>query len=138
MPSLKQRLHDDLTASMRARDDVARAALRMVLAAISRAEVAGRQHATLTDDQVTEVIRSEIRKRMESAEIYGSAGRSELADRERAEAEVLSAYLPAREEGGADGRMTGLVIRAVRERVGSRAAGARIAEAVKRALAAGS
>lgn len=154
--SLKDRLHEDLTAAMRARNDVARSALRLTLAAITKAEVAGKEHTTLSDDQVTEVIRSEIKKRTEAAEIYSGAGRAELAERERSEVSVLAPYLPAelseselalvvREEvanaeaGGLRGpKAMGAVIKAVRGRVGAQASGGRVAEAVKAALAAGS
>jgi uncharacterized protein YqeY len=150
--TLKDRLRAGLTAAMRAQDDVARSALRLALSAVTRAEVAGKEHATLTDDQVIDVVRSEIKKRVEAAGIYDEAGRRELADRERAEAAVLAPYLPAElsgqelaaivaEElarlaaGGATGpRAMGQAIKAVRERVGNQASGGRIAEAVKAAL----
>lgn len=154
MAPLKQRLHDDLTAAMRARDDVARATLRMALTAIAKAEVAGKQQATLTDDQVLSLLRSEISRRAEAAEIFTANGRPELAERERAEAAVLAPYLPAEisgeelaavvaeevasvsQQGITGPRATGAVIKAVRQRVGQSAAGGRIAEAVKAALSA--
>lgn len=154
LAALKERLRADLTAAMRARDVVALSTLRMTLSAITRAEVAGREQVVLTDDQVVDVIRSEIARRQEAAGIYAAAGRDELAGRERAGAGVLAPYLPAQlsdaelagivtEEiaaaaaGGVSGpRAMGSVIKAVRGRAGSQAAGARIAEAVRRALAA--
>lgn len=152
MASLKQRLHDDLTAAMRAQDDVARATLRMALSAITKAEVAGRQQAVLTDDQVLALLRSEISRRVEAAAIFTANARPELAERERAEAAVLAPYLPpelsgedlaavvaeevanAAQQGVTGPRATGAIIKAVRERVGQSAAGGRIAEAVKAAL----
>jgi hypothetical protein len=154
MPSLKQQLHDDLTTAMRARDEVTRSTLRMMLSAITKAQVAGKAQVTLTDDLIVGLVRSEMRKRTEAAVIYEAAGRDELARRERAEAGVLSAYLPAEldddalaavvaeevrrvgEQAGAEGKMIGAIIKAVRERVGMQADGARIADAVKRARAA--
>ena len=153
MEALKDRIRQDLTAAMRARDEAAKSALRGVLTAISRAEVSGRQQAALTEDQIIGVIRSEVGKRKEAAEIYEGAGRQELAARERAEAEVLSPYLPtelsdetlasivdeelgkARESGVEGPRALGVVIKAVRARVGTQAEGSRIARAVKSALA---
>ncbi len=75
---------------MRARDEVAKATLRSVITAISKAEVSGKQQSTLTDDQVIGVIRSELGKRKEAAEIYDKAGRDELASRERSEAGILT------------------------------------------------
>ncbi|HEX2180047.1 MAG TPA: GatB/YqeY domain-containing protein [Actinomycetota bacterium] len=151
--ALKDRLREDLTAAMRARDEVAKSTLRSVLTSISKAEVAGKSQSTLSDDQVIGVIRSELGKRREAAEIYEKAGRDELAARERAEIEVLSPYLPAElsdeelgaivaeevqaaRDSGIDGpRAMGAVIKAVRERAGVRAEGSRIAQAVKAALA---
>lgn len=155
MGSLKERIRVDLTAALRVRDEVAKATLRSVLTSISKAETSGKEHATLSDDQVIGVIRSELGKRKEAAEIYDRAGREELAARERAEAEVLAVYLPAElsdqalgavvaeelakaREAGVEGpRAMGVVIKAVRERVGVQAEGSRIAQAVKAALAGG-
>lgn len=155
MGSLKERLREDLTAAMRARDEVAKSTLRSVLTSITKAEVAGKAQTTLTDDQVIGVIRSELGKRKEAAEIYDKAGRDELAARERSEIEVLSPYLPAelsdedlgaivaeevmaaRENGVEGPRAMGAVIQAVRERVGVQAEGSRIAQAVKATLAGG-
>ncbi|HEX2054729.1 MAG TPA: GatB/YqeY domain-containing protein [Actinomycetota bacterium] len=152
MAGLKDRIREDLTAAMRAKDEVAKSTLRSVLTAISKAEVSGKAQTTLSDDQVIGVIRSELGKRKEAAEIYAQAGRDELASRENAEAEVLAPYLPAEmgaeelsaivaEEidrvrgGGVEGpRAMGAVIKAVRERVGARAEGSRIAQAVKAGL----
>ena len=147
MPSLKDQLQAHLTEAIRAQNDVVRSTLRMALTAIARAEVAGETHTTLTDDQVLGLLRSEIRKRAEAADIFAAAGRDELAARERAEAEVLAPYLPAElsaivteevsraeQEGLTGGRAMGSVIKAVRARVGQQAGGGRIAEAVKAAL----
>jgi uncharacterized protein len=152
MPSLKDQLQADLTAAIRTQNDVVRSTLRMALTAISRAEVAGTTHTTLTDDQVLGLLRTEVNKRAEAADIFAAAGRPELAVRERAEADVLAPYLPAElsdealgaivaeevarseEEGVTGGRAMGSVIKAVRGRVGQQAGGGRIAEAVKAAL----
>ncbi|MCU1427742.1 MAG: hypothetical protein JWL83_1742 [Actinomycetia bacterium] len=154
MTTLKEQLRADLTDAMRNRADVVVSTLRMALAAITKAEVAGKEHVTLSDDEVLGVLRSEARKRTEAAETYAAAGRDELATRERSEAEVLAGYLPAEldddalgaivsEEvarAAADGvtgpKAMGVVVKAVRTRVGTDAAGGRIAEAVKRELAA--
>jgi uncharacterized protein len=153
MTSLKERIREDLTAAMRARDETAKATLRSVLTSITKAEVSGKEQSTLTDDQVIGVIRSELGKRKEAAEIYDKAGRDELAARERAEAEILTPYLPAeiddeslaaivaeevanvRNNGIEGPRAMGAVIKAVRERVGATAEGGRIAQVVKAALA---
>lgn len=153
MASLKERIREDLTAAMRAKDETRKATLRSVITAISKAEVSGKVQTTLTDDQVIGVIRSELGKRKEAAEIYDQAGRDELAARERSEAEVLYPYLPAeigdealaaivaeevanaRSTGIEGPRAMGVVIKAVRERVGAAAEGSRISQVVKAALA---
>lgn len=92
--ALKDRLRTDLTAAIRGRDKVRAGTIRMVLSAISEAEVAGAQAVELSDQQVLDVVVREAKKRREAEEAYRGAGRSELAEKERAEAEVLGDYLP--------------------------------------------
>lgn len=150
--TLKEQLKNDLTAAMKSGDDLVKSTLRMALSAVSNAEVAGDQAVELTDDQVIKVLQGEAKKRLESAEVYAQAGRDEAATKERAEAEVLSAYLPAAmgadelaavvaeevaraADAGATGmKAMGQVVKAVRERVGSGADGSIIADMVKAAL----
>ena len=98
MPELKERLRADLTTAMKARDELRTATLRMVLAAVSAEEVAGKEARELSDDEVQAVLRREAKKRREAAEAFGSAGRSEQAEREKAEGEVLAGYLPSQLE----------------------------------------
>ena len=95
MPELKERLRTDLTASIKARDELRSSTLRMVLTAITNAEVAGKQARELSDDDVVTVLASEAKKRREAAEAFDQAGRTESAAKERAEASVLADYLPA-------------------------------------------
>lgn len=91
---LKERLRTDLTAAMRSRDKLRSGTIRMVLAAITEAEVAGKEARALTDEQVLDVVVREARKRREAHEAYAAADRPELAEKEQAEAEVLADYLP--------------------------------------------
>jgi uncharacterized protein YqeY len=91
---LKERLRTDLTAAIRGRDKLRSGTIRMVLAAISEAEVAGSEAVQLSDQQVLDVLVREAKKRREAEEAYRSAGRAELAEREQAEAGVLADYLP--------------------------------------------
>ncbi|BAK38037.1 hypothetical protein MLP_50230 [Microlunatus phosphovorus NM-1] len=91
---LKQRLRTDLTAAMKARDKVRSGTLRMVLTAISEAEVSGTKSHELTEQQVLDVVIKEAKKRREAEEAYTNADRPELAEKERAEADVLADYLP--------------------------------------------
>lgn len=150
--SLKEQLKADLTVSMKARQESVTSTLRMTLAAVMTAEVAGEAAKVLSDDQVLEVLRAEHKKRLESAEIYEGAGRTEAAIQERAEAAIIEKYLPAAmaddelgkivaEEvaiatasGVTGGKAMGAVVKAVRARVGTSADGSKIATLVKAAL----
>ena len=96
MSQLKDRLRSDLTSAMKARDELRSATLRMVLTAVTNAEVAGKQARELSDDDVIGVLTSEGKKRREAAEAFAGAGRTDSAERERAEAAVIADYLPAR------------------------------------------
>lgn len=91
---LKQRLRNDLTAAIKSRDKVRSGTLRMVLSALTEAEVAGSTAVDLSDPQVLDVVIREAKKRREAEEAYAAAGRAELAAQERAESEVLADYLP--------------------------------------------
>jgi uncharacterized protein len=91
---LKQRLRGDLTAAIKSRDKVRSGTLRMVMSAVTEAEVAGSSAVTLSDAQVLDVVIREAKKRREAEEAYAAAGREELAAQERAEGQVLADYLP--------------------------------------------
>lgn len=152
MSELKDRLRTDLTASIKARDEIRSSTLRMVLTAVTTAEVSGKQSRELTDEDVVGVLSSEAKKRREAAEAFEEAGRTEMAAKERAEAEVLADYLPAplseqevadlvtsaiaqtgaREEGM---RAMGKVMGAISSQVKGRADGAAVAAEVRRQLA---
>jgi uncharacterized protein len=93
--ALKQTLQSDLHKALKSRDELTAATLRMALAAITNAEVAGKQAKELSDDEVLAVLDKEAKKRRESAEAYRDANRPELADREEAELGVLTGYLPS-------------------------------------------
>lgn len=148
--ALKERLRHDLNAAMKARDNVTTATIRMTLTAITQEEVAGAAARELSDDEVVRVITREGRKRREAAEAYDSAGRTDLAERERAESQVLQRYLPAQlddaelaelvragiaEAGATSARDMGAVMRIVQPRVAGRADGKRVSDEVRRQLA---
>ena len=152
MGALKDRLHTDLTASMRARDELTTATLRMVLTAVGNEEVAGKAARELSDDEVLKVIAREAKKRREAAEAFTTGGRPEKAERELAEGAVLEAYLPAQlsdeelaslvaaavaETGASGPQAMGAVMKVVNPKVAGRAEGGRVAAAVKAALTAG-
>lgn len=90
--SLKQRIQEDMKAAMRARDSVRLSAVRLLLAAIKQREIDDR--VELDDAGVTAVVEKQVKQRRDAAAQYTTGNRPELAERERFEIEVLSAYLP--------------------------------------------
>jgi uncharacterized protein len=92
--TLKERLRSDLTDAIKGRDKVRSGTIRMVLTAITEAEVAGSEAIELSDQQVLDVVIKEAKKRREAEEAYANAGRTELAEKEHAESKVLADYLP--------------------------------------------
>jgi uncharacterized protein len=95
MSTLKDRIRTDLTAAMKARDEVRSSTLRMVLTAITNAEVAGKEAKTLTDEEVIGVLSTEAKKRREAAVAFEEGGRAEMSAKEAAEGAVITEYLPA-------------------------------------------
>ncbi|GAW50323.1 MULTISPECIES: GatB/YqeY domain-containing protein [unclassified Nocardioides] len=94
MSDLKDRLRADLTTAIKARDEVRSSTLRMVLTAITNAEVAGKEARELSDDDIIGVLSSEGKKRREAATAFADGGRPEMAAKETAEAAVIADYLP--------------------------------------------
>ena len=149
---LLEQLRADLNAAMKSRDQVTTSTIRMVLSAIQVASVAGDEAADLSDQEIIAVLRSEAKRRVEAAELYEQAGRTEQALAEKSECEVIEKYLPAAmddaalqtlvdeeiaaaREAGAEGpQAMGRVIKAVKDRAGDAADGGRIAGLVKASL----
>lgn len=151
MSTLKDRLRADLTAAMKARDELRSGTLRMILTSVTNAEVAGSVAKELTDDEIIGVLSSEAKKRREAAVAFEEGGRPESAAKERAEASVIADYLPqqltpeeiaqvvtaAVEQLGAAGagpKAMGKVMGAVQPQVKGRADGAAVAAEVRRQL----
>ena len=151
MSALKDRLRADLTAAMKAREEIRSSTLRMVLSAVTNAEVAGKQARELSDADVVDVLSSEAKKRREAAIAFDEGGRAERATKERAEAAVIADYLPAQlgpreiseivaavsEETGSAGqgmKAMGTVMGRVQPQVKGRADGAAVAAEVRRQL----
>ncbi|MCQ9342737.1 GatB/YqeY domain-containing protein [Corynebacterium kozikiae] len=148
MSQLKETIREDLNTSMKARDKVRTGTLRMLLAAITMEETAGQKHE-VSDEDVLKVIAREIKKRRESAEVYTSAGREELAANELEEAAVLEAYQPAQlddaelaelvaaavaEVGASSMQQMGQVMGVATKKAAGRADGKRLSAAVRTAL----
>src|ERR1041385_3292666 len=90
--SLKQRIVSDMTAAMKAKDAARTSTLRMVKAAIMHREKEGGD--ALTDEDVTKLLRSQMKQRRDSVEQYQKAGRQDLVDKEQAELAIIETYLP--------------------------------------------
>jgi uncharacterized protein YqeY len=120
MSELESKLRADLTTSMKAKDALRTNTLRMLLAAIQTAKVAGTQARELSDAEVTAVLAKEAKKRNESAVIYEQAGRGELAANERAEEEIIDEYLPTQLTDAEVADIADTAIADVAEQIGER------------------
>jgi len=149
MATLKDVLTTDMRAALKARDEMTTSTLRMALAAIGNAEVAGKEKRELSDDEILAVLTREAKKRREAATAFGDAGRAEQAAKEIAEGEVLDRYLPKQLSDGdlaeivtgalASGSFTGKAqmgpaMKAAQAAVAGRAEGGRVAAEVRRQL----
>jgi hypothetical protein len=153
MTNLKEQLHTDLTAAIKAKDSLTSGTLRMVLAAITNEEVSGKEARELNDQDMITVLNREAKKRKEAASAYDDAKRPELADKERAELGIIQTYLPAAlsdedlakiiagavaevaAAGTSGPSAMGAVMKIVSPQVAGRADGGAVAAAVKSALA---
>ncbi|MFL6113525.1 MAG: GatB/YqeY domain-containing protein [Catenulispora sp.] len=151
MSELKDRLRNDLTASMKARDSMRSSTLRMLLTSVTNAEVSGKAQRELSDDDIVGVLSTEAKKRREAADAFEAAGRTDSATKERAEAEIITGYLPAQlseaeisdlvsatiaslDVGGEGIRAMGRVMGALQPQVKGRADGGAVAAEVRRQL----
>ena len=144
-------MRTDLTAAIKSRDALRSSTLRMVLTAITNAEVSGKESRELTDEDIIGVLSTEAKKRREAAEAFADADRAELADKERAEAVVIADYLPEQlseaevvglvastiaslDVAGEGMKAMGRVMGALQPQVKGRADGAFVAAEVRRQL----
>jgi len=148
--TLKERIQNDLKAALLGGDRFVAETLRGLKAAILNEEVAtGKRDEGLSDEAMEKIIAKEVKKRNESAALYDQNMREDSAANERREAEILGKYLPEQlndaelktivdakvaELEAAGPQMMGQVIGAVKQEVGNKADGAKIAELVKQAL----
>ena len=145
--SLKESIRDDMKSALRAGEKERLTTIRMLLAAIQRREVDDR--TTLDDTAVLQIVEKLVKQGEESASQYASAGRDDLATKERGEIEVLRTYLPEPlteseldaligtviDNTGADSiRDMGKVMNAIREQAQGRADMGKVGAAVKARL----
>jgi uncharacterized protein YqeY len=146
--TLKTRITDDMKAAMRAKDAARLSAIRLLLAAIKQKEIDER--IALDDAQVLATVERLLKQRRESIAQYEQAGRDDLAAKERFEADVLAAYLPAQlsdaevdaaiaaaiaESGAAGPKDMGRVMGLLKLRLAGRADMAAVSARVKSRLA---
>ena len=144
---LKDRLRKDMQKAAKERNPLALSALRMALAEIKNREIEAR--GELPDEAVVKALASMVKRQRESIELFLKGNRPELAEKERAEIAVLSAYLPeglsaaeieslAREAIASAGATShsdmGRVMKELMPRVAGRADGKLVSEVVRRLL----
>ena len=147
---LKEKLQADLTDAIRSRNEVVSGTVRMLLAAITNEEVAGKSAKVLTDTEIITVLSREAKKRREAVEAYTQAKRDDLASKEKAEAAVIANYLPEQlsedeikkliqaaiaETGAAGPAGMGLVMKVLQPKIAGKADGGVVSGLVKAALA---
>lgn len=148
MSALKEQIRADLKEAMKAKEKERTGTIRMLLAAIQTAETEGSKHE-VDDAEIQKIIAREIKKRRESAEIYTTNGRADLAETELAEASILEVYQPKQlsdeelatlideaiaDTGAESMAQMGQVMKAATAKADGRADGKRISEAVKARL----
>lgn len=150
--ALKEKLQSDLTAAMRARDEVRSSTIRMVMTAIKNEEVSGKEARELSDAEVITVLSREAKKRREAAEAFEQAGANDRAANEKAEGAIIAEYLPAQlseteikdliaaaiaETGAATPQQMGLVMKVIQPKIAGKADGGVVSALVKAALTGG-
>jgi uncharacterized protein YqeY len=150
--ALKEKLQNDLTEAMRARDEVRSSTIRMVLTAIKNEEVSGKEARELSDAEVITVLSREAKKRREAAEAFEQAGAKDRSDMEKAEGVVIAEYLPVQlseseikeminaaiaETGATGPQQMGLVMKSIQPKIAGRADGGVVSSLVKAALSGG-
>ena len=96
MTELKNKIQEDLKDSMKKGETLAVSVLRMLLAAVHNKEIElGKKDKGLSDDETMDIIKSEAKKRKDAIAVFARANRSELAEQEKKELNILESYLPA-------------------------------------------
>lgn len=90
--TLSEKIVSDMTASMKAQDASRTSTLRMVKAAMMNRQI--EKGGELDDEEMGKLLRSLVKQRRDSVEQYEKGGRQDLADKEKAEIQVIEAYLP--------------------------------------------
>ena len=94
MDNLWQRINEDLKKAMLQKDEETLNVLRMILAEMKNKMIELKEKESLVDDKAMEVLKSSIKKRKDSIELYEKGDRQDLADKEKKEIEIIEKYLP--------------------------------------------
>lgn len=148
--TLQQRVDSDLKEAMRTKDTTRLGVLRMLKSALKYAAIAkAGAEAELDDAEATQVIRKQVKQRQDSIESFEKGGRAELADKEKQELSILSAYLPQAmnpdevakvvretiaEVGATSKAQMGAVMKALQAKVAGRVDGKTLSAEVSRQL----
>ena len=145
--SLSDTLQEDMKQALKARDELKLSTLRLLRSSVSYARID--KGDELTDDEVMDIISREAKKRRETIELAERGGRTEVADKETAELEVLAGYLPAQldeaeieavareviaEVGAVDMKDRGKVMGALMQRIRGKADGKVASSVVEKIL----
>ena len=147
--ALLDQLQKDLVASMKAKDELRLSVIRMVKTALQKATVAD-PSKPLTEAAEQQILKSLAKQRVESAEMFRTGGREELAAKEDAERLIVESYLPAsasdadldaaveaavQETGASSAKQMGLVIKAAQAKLAGKTVDGKIlSEKVKARL----
>jgi uncharacterized protein YqeY len=146
-PTLKDRITEDMKSAMRAKDAPRLSAIRLLQAAIKQKEVDER--ISVDDAAVMSIVEKLIKQRKDSIEQFAKAGRNDLVDKEKAELDLLSGYLPQQmsdaelevavnaaiaESGAAGPQGMGKVMAALKPRIAGRADMGKASAIVKQRL----
>ena len=147
MPSIRERLGEDLKSAMREKAELRLSTIRMIRSEILYKD---KEHGNETDeDEILKVLQSMVKKREDAAEQYTKAGREELATKEREEIRIIHNYLPSQlddnelrqavqaavaETGASSMKEMGKVMGLLTKQLTGRAAASRISQVVKEVL----
>ncbi len=147
--SLKSKIAEDLTAAMKAREELKKEVLRMLKTEVMKEEVSGNEKHELEDAEILKIVKRMVKQRKDSIEQFEKGGRDELAAKEKEEIPILEYYLPAQlsEEqvveivakkkealGVSDKSKMGMLIGAVMKEVGDTAEGNVVKEIVEKSF----
>jgi uncharacterized protein len=147
---LQQKFHEDLKQAMKQKDELRVSVLRMLIAAIRNKEISLiKKEEGLSDDEVLQVVRGEVKRRKEASAEFDKGGRVEMAEKEKAEAKILARYLPTelsdeelqsavisviKQVGAVSESDFGLVMKTLIPTLKGRVSGERVSHAVRETL----